>query len=223
MNIKTKNIIALLVDVVLVAMISASCIMLFNGSNGVPKSGNIEFLKYFTVLSNIMMGFAALIMIPVDILILAHKKEKCPLWAKSFMHVSATGVALTMLTVFFFLGPSMGFDIMFVQANLFMHLLSPIVAIIRVIFFEHEEERLPFYATFFGVIPLSIYGAFYLINIIVHNGYGTAQYDWYGFGASGLGLGIVSYVVVSLSVYLISFLLYFGQKKMLALYKKTSK
>lgn len=208
---RPRQIIALILDAAIVIAVAVSTYVLFEFMGRDVSDKLAEFSKYFTVQSNFVLGIVALVALPMDLLLILGKIKASPLWTRILLYAASVGTTITMLTVIFFLGPTMGYGNMYNDANLFMHLLTPLFGIARVIFFE--KEHLHFSATFIGVIHMMVYGVFYLSNIVVNNGYGTLQYDWYGFGAGGLGLGILALFIMVLVAYGVAFLTYFLQKK----------
>ena len=209
---KVWKIIALGLDIVIAGLVIFSAISMFTSPEAkeVPLA---ELLKYYTVESNFFMGAIALVYIPFDIFIMLRFKNGEPHWLKTLGLLGTVGVTITMLTVIFFLGPTMGYGSMYSSYNLYMHLITPFVAVIRFLLFSSEQTRLKIYDVFIGMASLAAYGIFYLINVISHNGYGTVKYDWYGFGNGGPFIGILSYIIMLAVAFLISFLLYFGEKK----------
>ncbi len=167
-----------------------------------------EMFKYFTVESNLFMGIASLISL---IFILMNKY---PRWLCIIKYIATGTVTLTFLTVMFYLGPTLGMLLMLKDANLFMHLLVPVLAIVQLLLFEPKLNEFKFVkATLLSIIPMSVYGIGYLLNVFINNGYGSSKYDWYYFGALGPGVGIGMYFLMLLFTYLIGVGLYFGYTK----------
>lgn len=210
---KIKAIIAPILDGVIGIMAIVAGIMMFNlGGKGLATSG-ISFLRYFTVQSNLLCGLAAFVTLPFDLLVLRKKKEANPKGIQTMFLVLSVGTTVTFLTVLFFLGPTMGYGLMYEGANLFMHMLIPLFAFVRVAFFEKEGNQIPFRCTFFGMVHLFGYGVFYILNVAIHNGYGDTNYDWYGFGKAGLAVGLLAFVIMVGAAYLVAWLTYLLQKK----------
>ena len=167
-----------------------------------------EMLKFFTVESNIFMGVASLLSL-IFILI-----GKYPKWLSLVKYIATGTVTLTFLTVMFYLGPTLGMLSMLKDANLFMHLIVPVLAIAQLFLLEPKLEEMKFVkSTLLSIIPMSIYGIAYLLNVIINNGYGTTKYDWYYFGSLGPWAGVGMYFLMLASTYLIGVGLYFGYKK----------
>ena len=188
-------------------MLSSIIWMFFSDTSGLLISNGWEMLKYFTVLSNILIGAVSLASF---ILLLINKY---PEWFKILKYSSTNAVTLTLLVVLFYLGPTMGMREMFVDSLIFLHLLTPLFSIVHLLFFEEKLENPKFIFTFYAAIPMFLYGIFYLTNIAVNNGYGNLKYDWYLFSQFGFGIGIVMFFAVLLFTYGVGVLLYLGYTK----------
>ena len=188
-------------------MVVAVIVMIYVRESGALQESSWSALKYFTVLSNIFAGLTAL----MSAIYLFIDRKSILLNVLKF--ASTVSVALTFLTVILFLGPIYGYGLMYQNANLFMHLIVPVLAILQLLLLEERDENLNFITNFYAVVPMIAYGIFYMTNVIYHGGYGDINYDWYQFAAKGLGLGLVSFLVMAIVTFLISLLLYLGYKK----------
>lgn len=142
--------------------------MVVSGEGTLASTG-LSSLKYFTVLSNLLEGFACLYW-------LAGKGSK----GERLKFVSTVAVSITFLVVMTFLGPLYGYPFLFEGANLWLHLIVPVGAILEQIFlsdgsFGRKDILL-------SAAPVLIYGAGYLANILL-NGVGEwpDTNDWYSF------------------------------------------
>ena len=121
--------------------------------------------------------------------------------------MAATAVGLTFLVVVVFLGPTSpsGYLSMFVGANFFMHLITPLIAMIDMMFFYETAETFNIKQSLLAVIPMIMYGIFYLGNLIV-NGIGTYPNtnDWYGFAQWGMQYTYLIFVIVAFVTWLIA-------------------
>ena len=153
----------------------------------VLSSANAKAFKYFTVDSNVFAGIISLVMMIVQVLIAKGRLKKLPKLLQLLKLAATTGVTLTMLVTIFFLAPfQFDFFSLFMDSNLFLHLLIPLVCIITFVFFEPAEISTA--QTFAGTVPMLIYAIFYGTNIILHlqNGKTSHDYDWYGFLDGGV-------------------------------------
>ena len=205
-------------NILIVSLVIAAIIWMFLYVNSVENSltaSNVEMLKFFTVDSNILMGISALL----SLIFILIKKES--LFVSVFKYVSTCAVSLTLLTVMVYLGPVYGMYLMIEGPNLFLHLIVPVLAIIHLLLLEPKLKEYKKIYILYSVIPMGIYGIFYLINIAANNGYGNVKYDWYFFGAWGLGIGFLMYFGMAVMTFLIGLGLYFGWKK-ININKRTS-
>ena len=196
-------------NTLIVALVLAAIVSVFFGSSGILQASHWEAFKYFTVDSNVLVGITSLL----SLIYLWKKDGKYPLWLVICKMAATISVGITFATVMLYLGPIYGYHMMFENYNLFMHLIIPVIALITFLLLEPKSE-LKFKYNFFTLIPVSIYGLFYLINLAVTNDYGNVYgNDWYAFGTFGIGIGLVCLVVIILLGFLISISLYFGHKK----------
>ena len=164
--------------------------MVVSGEGTLASTG-LSSLKYFTVLSNLLEGFACLYW-------LAGKGAK----GERLKFVATVAVSITFLVVMTFLGPLYGYPFMFEGANLWLHLLVPVGAILEQIFlskgtFDRKDML-------FAALPVLFYGAGYLGNILM-NGVGEwpDTNDWYSFMMWGYPGAAVIYgglILISLAL-----------------------
>ena len=112
-----------------------------------------------------------------------------PCWLYILKLAATDAVAFTMIITVFYLAPTSkhGYFSLFMNSNLFMHFITPMLCIISFVCFEHVEKP-SFKLSFAGIIPMALYAAFYTPNVLLHldNGKVNPEYDWYGFLAFGL-------------------------------------
>ena len=177
----------------------------------------IGFLKYFTVQSNIFIGTIALIFLIYEILLISNRIKDIPTWAYILKHIFTVGVMLTFLTTALFLAPvaKTGYFSLFKNSNLFYHFIIPVLSFSTFVFFE-KTDKIKFKYVFAGVLPMLLYGIFYTINVFVHteNGKILPRYDWYGFVAGGISSIFISFPIMLIATYLISFVTWKFNKKL---------
>ncbi len=169
--------------------------MVFAGG-GTLSSAGLSSLKYFTVLSNLLEGFACLYW-----LLIRRKAAGDPgQRSETLKFVSTVAVSITFLVVMTFLGPLYGYPFMFEGSNLWMHLVVPVAAILEQFFlakgpFGRKDNLL-------AAVPVLLYGAGYLGNILL-NGVGEwpDTNDWYSFMMWGYpGAAVIYGGLVALSL-----------------------
>ena len=204
-----KKYVNLFIDFLLVVLVLIAVYAMFTTSDGVIKGSKLKGFKYFTVQSNIFMGISAFI----SLFYLLFKKDKYPTWIVVLKLVSTTCLTLTFLTVLGYLAPLMGILNVFLGANLYMHLIIPVISIISFIFIEPKVE-LKFKWNFFSIIPSGTYGTIYIILVSSFNDFGNIDgWDWYAFGTYGVGIGLVMLFGLNLVGFGASFGMYWLYKK----------
>lgn len=176
----------------LVLLVSFAWVEMLTRAGGSLSSTGLRSLRYFTVLSNLLCGLAALIHL------LALLRGSVPAWVRRLSFAGTVAVGVTLLVVLIFLGPLYGYPELLRGANLWFHLVIPVLAILDHILLE-PGERPGFRDTFMAMLPTLLYGLGYLTNILV-NGVGEwpDTNDWYAFTAWGLPVGICIFAAILL-------------------------
>ncbi len=128
--------------------------------------------RFFTVLSNVLCALSALGMCLFP----------GQAWAWTLKYLGTLTVTVTMVTVLLFLGPTMGYGVLFKGSDLFMHLITPLLALVSFCVFERRGMSLGF--SLLGLLPVFAYGTFYLYKIK----YAPAAKRWddfYGYNRGG--------------------------------------
>ncbi len=208
---KKKIISACLCHVLIVIMVVASWMyMVFHAEGAALTAVGLYSLKYFTVLSNLLEGLASLLMAIGLFAVLRGKKDKVCHKVFLLNHVGTVAVSITFWVVMLFLGPLFGYGAMFQGGNLWLHGINPLLAI-AAFFFLDQFDRVEKKELWFSLVPVLIYGIFYLGNVMV-NGIGTFPNlnDFYGFFFAGLPSAAMIYVVLLLASLLIGAVLRLG-------------
>lgn len=179
---KTKT--AIVFNVVLTVLVLYSWLTMASGNDTGTMLTDVRLrsLRYFTLDSNLLAAASAMIAVYYE----AFRKGRMPVWASSLKLAGTVSVGVTLLTVAVYLGPRFGFRAMLAGVNLHLHLTVPVLAIVTFCFLE-GSGTLPFRHTFLAVIPVLLYAAFYLGNILINGvGSGPGTNDWYGLMFMGL-------------------------------------
>ncbi len=186
-----------IINVILAVAVVGSWIFLFVSASGTLMQNGINSLKYFTVLSNLLEGAASVVW-----LVSTQRNGKASARAELLKYIAAAAVGLTCVTVLVFLGPLYGYPAMFAGASLYMHLLTPVVAIAEIIFlsdytYTRKDNRMV-------VLSPLVYGVFYLGNNII-NGIGEwpDTNDWYLFLTWGYPVGVIIFAVICVVTWLL--------------------
>lgn len=212
MNRSTKA--RFVINVLIVAFVGIAWLMMVFGEEGMLSSGGLSSLKYFTTLSNVFEGVASIVWLMMNTdMGKTSKSEQGVRFADLLKYVACVCVGLTFLTVMIFLGPMFGYDHMFTHANLWFHLVIPLLSMGEFVFFNRAEVRIR--ENFAAVVPMLLYGTVYLVNILIN---GMGEYpntnDLYGFATWGIPIGIVIFAVLCGITYGIGLVLRLANKKM---------
>ena len=149
--------------------------------------------RFFTVQSNTLCAISALF------LLLYPDAE----WTYYLKYIGTCAVTVTMMTVLLFLGPVFGYQYMFKGSDLFMHLLTPLFAIVSLCVFEGKGMSLA--ASFLGLLPVALYAPLYLYKILLEPKEKRWD-DFYGFNRNGKWYA--SYLFMHLGAAIICIVMY---------------
>lgn len=215
MNKKLK--ISLAINILIVLMTIASSIIMFTGFRFMTaypvilSTTKFSMFRFFTVQSNLFAGIVSLIFAIKEIQILRGKKNEISKRMHVLKLMSSTAVGLTFFVVFAYLGPitPYGVPALLMNANLFFHLIIPLVSIINFVCFE-RTDKLTFRNSFWGILPTALYGVYYLTNVFIHMENGTVSpvYDWYYFVQKGVWTAAIVVPIMLLITYIISLIIW---------------
>lgn len=206
----TLNIIIVLL-VLLGLYILVNKIEFMSGYDFTESVSRGSMMKYFTIESNIFMAIMALIFAIDEIKLLKGKIKEISKNKYILKLASTSAVALTCVVVFIWLGPTTkgGIHTMLMNANLFFHLIVPLLSIIVFTIFE-KTNKIAFKATISGLIILLLYGFVYMPDVITHmnNGKVSTKYDFYNYFQNGILIGLIAFTIQGIIMYLISLTLW---------------
>lgn len=190
-------------NVLIAACVAAGMLMMALGIGEMFVSKGRGSLKYYTTLSNLFEGGAALLWLAVNAV--GKMPERVKRAADTLKYASCVCVGLTFLTVLVFLGPMYGYPKMYTYANFFFHLAVPVLAMAEFVFFHSRAMSLS--DNFLALLPTLLYGTVYLLNILI-NGLGEPfQRDIYGFVTWGIPIGMGIFAVIGGAAFFIGLLL----------------
>ena len=152
------------------------------------KNGLWAF-RYFTVLSNVFCAITCLLM----------AVSGGADWAWTLKYIGTAAVTVTLLTVFVFLGPTMGYAKLLGGWDVFWHLINPVLAILSFVIWERRGMTFGF--ALLGMLPVILYGIVYLRQVVIAPE-GKCWDDFYGFNKGGRWK--ISFTAMVLGVFLIS-------------------
>ncbi len=154
-------------------------------------------IKYFTVQSNLFYGIYAAVFAATELI--CGSAEAMPDTLYILKYVFTVGITLTMMTVLCYLAPIVekSYPPLFKGANLYFHLIVPLLGIVSFCFFE-KAAVISVPQVFLGLIPFGAYGIYYAINALSHaeNGKVDAKYDWYFFLSHGVDKAIPAALIM---------------------------
>ncbi len=149
------------------------------GGDGNMAVMNTRCFQYFTVDSNLLAASASLLLLIGQVRSLL-KREPPSAALLVLKFVGTVAVAVTFFTVFCFLGLLYGYRSMIEGTNLFMHLITPLLAMLSFCLLE-TEPILRFRAVHLGLLPTVLYGVVYMVMVVALKRW----YDFYGFNIGG--------------------------------------
>ena len=192
---------------VFVMVMAAWLRMMFVFENGVLTSRGIASLKYFTVLSNLLEGAVSLALAAALLF-----RRQDGRFFHLLKYMGAVSVGLTFFTVVGFLGPLYGYRAMFRGANLWLHLVVPLLAMAEFMFLN--DVPMTWRDNLLAVLPMLCYGMFYLANNLLNGtGTGRSTNDFYGFLHWGLPAGLFIFAALILSTFLVGLGLRLGNRR----------
>ena len=187
MKLKNSNIIDLFINsVIVITTVLAVGAYFVTGPDILGSSGTACF-KYFTTDSNVLAAIASLIMLFYNIKRIREPEFAVPRWLELLKFAGTASVALTFLTVLFFLAP-MGFMrggfktfFFFFKGNVFvLHASTPILSVLSLTLFE-PGCKFSLKDSFWALIPTIVYSLVYLVMVVFVRRWN----DWYGFTFGG--------------------------------------
>lgn len=199
----------IIMDTLIILCVSyGTWLMLTRGGDGSGLlSSGLANLKYYTVLSNLFCGLVALAEL------VAYVNRKLDFEFRFLKFVAATVTGLTAVIIAAFLQPAYPDLNMYQNANLWFHLIVPVIAVVECIFTSDGASMLPFRKTLLTMIPSTVYGLLYMFNILIR-GVGTwpNSNDWYGFLNWGWSIGIMIFIAIIIITWLVSVVLWLLNK-----------
>ena len=212
MNSKKRNIIALAINSFIA--VSSFVIMIKGVSKGASAGQvgesmvGLGYFKAYTIDTNVINGFIALMMATFNLYNLIEDKDELPRFLVVAQLVSTVGVTVTMMTVIFFLSPMQymafgGFIWLFLKDMFFFHFFNPVLSIVNFVILD-KRYKLNKKEIMSGIITTVVYSFVYAYNVLISKKWS----DFYGFTFGGkLYMAAVSVIVMYLVSLLFSFVL----------------
>lgn len=183
-NARARNIVSLVMNAAVFLMVLCALIWFFlpDGSDGVGNMthGGAAVFRYFTVDSNMLAALACLLVIPYNVRSIRRGEDAIPAWALMLKMIGTVAVTLTFAVVVFYFVPLVGPSMVLTGANLPLHLLCPLLAVVSFCFLE-RGRRFTKTEMLLGVAPAVLYGVVYLTQVIFLENWE----DFYAFNIGG--------------------------------------
>jgi len=198
-------------DIILNALVFAATLALLVGfarKDGEWTSGPLrKAFRFFTCQSNVLCAAVCLLTALFGMF------GPLPEWVWLLKYIGTVAVTVTMLTVFFFLAPSVGKGwakrLLGTPHDFIMHLVSPVAALVSLLVFERRNMTFPQAMT--GLLPVVLYGILY----IRRTQFGPKENRWedfYGFNRGGkLWLSLICMLIGTFLICLLLMTLQAGQ------------
>ena len=213
-----KNIISLMINIaiVVITVLAISKFFVGTGDANMQISG-WSSMRYFTNLSNCFAALASVLCIVFNIMNIRYDSNVFPKWVFLIKFMATVSVTVTFLTCVFFLGPTnifafapygvspwRAYIFIFFGNALYLHLVTPLLAIISVLFFESTDSFTKKEASF-AVITVFLYALVYIYEVAIVGAENGGWRDFYGFTFGGkMYLAPLSGAVMLLATLLIS-------------------
>ncbi len=201
-----KQTLRLILNAAIALMVPAAWLyMVFGSEGGTLSDTGVKSLRYFTVLSNLLEGGCS------ALFLLSFRFRRLRRAVEFGKYAAAVAVGLTFATVMLVLGPGYGYEHMFLGANLWFHLVVPLLAAAESLFLNEAPMGAKENAR--ALLPVLLYGAVYaVVNLACGQPY---PFDVYGFLRRGMAMGLVVFALLTGLSYLIGLALRKGNQRLL--------
>ena len=184
----------------LIFLFTAICfLMRFRKDGQWNFSYGLHSLRYFTILSNMLSGFAALLVA------LTVTEQGLPFGIWLLKHKGTVSVTVTFVTVMMFLGPTLGYRSQLEKTGFFLHVVGPLLAVLSFCFMERFHD-LSSRLSLVGMLPVILYGLLYAWKVLL-SPEPRRWDDFYGYTKGGHWL--ISTCAMLLATFLVCVLLRF--------------
>ena len=201
-----KKAVSLSASALIVALTALGAYITFTSTEeGILTVYGSSNLKFFTVDSNLLLGLVCLF----DLLMTAagrtEQSERLRLWLDRLIYIATVAVALTFTVVAAFFGPSIGYSGLYQGANLYFHLIIPVLGMVFLCTLRRNRP-IPLWETAAALIPALLYGLYYTATLLIF-GVHFPDTDWYGFAAGGVSGSVIMAGGIFLTTWLLALLL----------------
>ena len=162
------------------------------GPHGALSAAGLGAMKYFTVLSNLLQAGTSIAWVIVLLRQARGKNDGPSRGLRRLKYAAAVAVGLTFFTVLLFLGPLYGYKSMYIHANLWFHMVVPLLAMVDFTLLD-RAATVPLGDFRFAMLPMLAYAVYYIGNLLVN---GVAGNDWYSFAKGGPRGAVLAFLII---------------------------
>lgn len=176
------------------------------GDGNMAVQGTTSF-RYFTVDSNILAAILSAVMLVFNFKKIKNINAEIPGTVRLLKFMSTVAVTLTMITACFFLSTVYSLKMMISGNCFFLHLITPLLAILACTVFE-ADKKMSFKEMLSGLIPTVVYGAVYVVMVLIIGKANGGWEDFYSFNSGILeNKWYLSIFIMLFATFLISLVL----------------
>lgn len=183
---KTKkifNILSLILNLLIVGFTAYAVSTFYTGTgDGNMAVQGTQSFRFFTVDSNILAAVMSLVMLVFNFKKIKNINAETPNGVRLMKFMSTVAVTLTMITACFFLSTVYSFKMMISGSCFFLHLITPLIAILACAVFE-ADRKMSFKEMLSGLIPTIVYGAVYVVMVLIIGKANGGWEDFYSFNS----------------------------------------
>lgn len=205
---KIFNIISLVLNLLIVGFTVYAVSTFYTGTgDGNMMVKGTESFRFFTVDSNILAAVISAVMLVFNFKRIKNINAEIPKTVRLIKFMSTVAVTLTMITACFFLSTVYTLELMISGSCFFLHLITPLLAIFACSVFE-ADQRMSFKGMFSGLVPTVVYGAVYVVMVLIIGKANGGWEDFYSFNSGILeNKWYLSIFIMLFATFLISLVL----------------
>lgn len=147
---------------------------LIEAPSGVTPERGSNLYHLFTVNSNTLAAFGAVLMVPYAVEGIRNKKFILPKWIAMFQYAGAICTTLTMVFAIFLIFPAAGAKLAFTGMNFWLHVICPIMSLV-LLYTVESDNRFTIQDSLTALIPFYLYAVIYIFNVVL---LGEANGGW---------------------------------------------
>lgn len=180
---KVFNIVSLILNLFIVGftVYAVSTFYTGTGDGNMAVQGTTSF-RYFTVDSNILAAVLSAVMLVFNFKKIKDINAVTPNAVRLLKFMSTVSVTLTMITACFFLSTVYSLKMMISGNCFFLHLITPLLAIAACTVFE-ADKKMSFKELLVGLAPTVVYGAVYIVMVLILGKDNGGWEDFYSFNS----------------------------------------